>query len=76
VKCAHGATVGQLDPDALFYLRSRAVDEAAARDLLTYAFARDVLSRLRLEPVRSQLERNLATKLRVAALHQAQEVFQ
>jgi Fe-S cluster assembly protein SufD len=76
VKCAHGATVGQLDPDALFYLRSRAVDEAAARDLLTYAFARDVLSRLRLEPVRSQLERNLAAKLRVAALHQAQEVFQ
>lgn len=75
VKCAHGATVGQLDPDALFYLRSRAVDEAAARDLLTYAFARDVLSRLRLEPVRSQLERSLAAKLRVAALPQAQEVF-
>ncbi len=76
VKCAHGATVGQLDPDALFYLRSRAVDEAAARDLLTYAFARDVLNRIRLEPVRSQLERNLAAKLRVAALHQAQEVLQ
>jgi Fe-S cluster assembly protein SufD len=76
VKCAHGATVGQLDPDALFYLRSRAVDEAAARELLTYAFARDVLRRLRLEPVRSQLERSLAAKLRVAALHQAQEVFQ
>jgi Fe-S cluster assembly protein SufD len=76
VKCAHGATVGQLDPDALFYLRSRAVDEAAARDLLTYAFARDVLSRLRLEPVRVQLERNLAAKLRVAALYQAKEVFQ
>jgi len=76
VKCAHGATVGQLDPDALFYLRSRAVDEAAARDLLTYAFARDVLSRLRLEPVRAQLERHLAAKLRVAALHQEKEVFQ
>lgn len=76
VKCAHGATVGQLDPDVLFYLRSRAVDEAAARDLLTYAFARDVLNRLRLDPVRAQLERHLAAKLRVAALHQAQEVFQ
>lgn len=76
VKCSHGATVGQLDPDALFYLRSRAVDEAAARDLLTYAFARDVLSRIGLEPVRSQLEHNLATKLRIAALHQAKEVFQ
>jgi hypothetical protein len=49
---------------------------AGPRDLLTYAFARDVLSRLRLEPVRSQLERNLAIKLRVATLHQAKEVFQ
>lgn len=63
VKCSHGATVGQLDPDALFYLRSRAMDVAAARDLLTYAFARDVLNRIRLEPVRLQLERGLAAGL-------------
>jgi len=63
VKCSHGATVGQLDTDALFYLRSRAVDEAAARDLLTYAFARDVLQRIGLEPVRLQLERHLASGL-------------
>ena len=63
VKCSHGATVGQLDANALFYLRSRAIDEAAARDLLTYAFAHDVLSRFKLAPVRSQLERKLTTRL-------------
>lgn len=63
VKCSHGATVGQLDSDALFYLRSRAVDEAAARDLLTYAFAHDVLSRMRLAPVRTALERGLTKRL-------------
>lgn len=63
VKCGHGATVGQLDANALFYLRSRAIDEVAARDLLTYAFAHDVLNRFKLAPVRSQLERKLTTRL-------------
>lgn len=63
VKCSHGATVGQLDGDALFYLRSRAIDEATARDLLTYAFAHDVLSRMRLAPVRIELERRLTKRL-------------
>lgn len=63
VKCSHGATVGQLDANALFYLRSRAIDEAAARDLLTYAFAHDVLSRFKLGPVRLELERKLTTRL-------------
>lgn len=63
MKCSHGATVGQLDPDALFYLRSRAVDEAAARDLLTYAFANDILGRLRLMPIRLELERRLTARL-------------
>jgi len=42
VKCKHGSTTGQLDPQALFYLRSRGIAEAAARTLLTYAFASDV----------------------------------
>jgi Fe-S cluster assembly protein SufD len=61
VRCSHGATVGQLDPDALFYLRSRAIDEPTARDLLTYAFAKDVLNRMDLESVRDQLEQHLAS---------------
>lgn len=63
VKCSHGATVGNLDPDALFYLRSRAVDEQAARDLLTFAFAHDLLARIRLAPIRQALEQRLTTRL-------------
>ncbi len=63
VKCSHGATVGQLDANALFYLRSRAIDEQTARGLLTYAFAHDVINRLGLAPIRQLLERELTTKL-------------
>ncbi|MCP1726762.1 Fe-S cluster assembly protein SufD [Natronospira proteinivora] len=55
VACSHGATIGQLDPDALFYLRSRGVDEAKARDLLTYAFAESVIERMALAEVRDWL---------------------
>ena len=46
VKCSHGATVGELDSEQLFYLRSRGIDEAAARGLLTFAFANSLLRRL------------------------------
>ncbi len=63
VKCSHGSTVGELDETALFYLRSRALDEALARSLLIYAFASDVLERMALEPVRRQLERRLTERL-------------
>lgn len=63
VKCSHGAAVGQLDLDALFYLRSRGMDEAAARSLLTYAFANDVLRRFKLSPVRRGLEKKIAARL-------------
>ena len=54
VKCAHGATVGQLDADQLFYLRSRGLPEQAARNLLTYAFGASVIERI---PVRSLVQR-------------------
>lgn len=56
VKCAHGATVGRLDDDKVFYLRSRGIDAQAARDLLVRAFARDVTDRISIEPVRAYLE--------------------
>jgi Fe-S cluster assembly protein SufD len=56
VKCTHGAAVGQLDEDAIFYLRSRGLDLAQARTVLIQAFAGDILSRIRLEPLREQLE--------------------
>jgi Fe-S cluster assembly protein SufD len=56
VKCSHGASTGRLDEDMLFYLRSRAVPEDTARSLLTFAFAEDVIARLRLKPIRDRLE--------------------
>ena len=63
VKCSHGSTVGQLDPDALFYLRSRAIDESLAKSLLVYAFANDILDRITLAPIRVQLEQFIAKRL-------------
>jgi Fe-S cluster assembly protein SufD len=56
VKCTHGATVGQLDEEQLFYLRSRGVEEGVAKSLLVYAFARDVIERIRVAPLRARLE--------------------
>ncbi len=57
VKCTHGATVGQMDRTALFYLESRGISHALARRLLTYAFAADVLETLEVDEVRETLER-------------------
>ena len=55
VKCTHGATVGQLDKDAIFYLRSRGIGHEDARSLLTYAFANEIISRIKIPSVREQL---------------------
>jgi Fe-S cluster assembly protein SufD len=63
VKCTHGATVGQLSDDALFYLRARGIGLDDARSLLVRAFLTDVTSRMALEPVRAELDRMLAAML-------------
>lgn len=63
VKCAHGATVGQLDADAVFYLRSRGIDEAAARSLLTYAFAGEVIERVQPSALRDYVQQALVARL-------------
>jgi Fe-S cluster assembly protein SufD len=63
VRCTHGATVGQLDAEAAFYLRSRGIGPQEARGMLTYAFAKDVIDRVKVAPVRSMLERVLFEKL-------------
>ena len=63
VKCRHGSTTGQLDANALFYLRSRGIGEEAARALLTWAFAADVAERIRVAPVRAEVERALGLAL-------------
>jgi len=63
VKCTHGSTVGQLDDDAIFYLRSRGIGADAARSLLTYAFASDIVARIKVEAVRHDLEEFLFARL-------------
>ena len=63
VKCKHGSTTGQLDPVALFYLRSRGIGEAAARSLLTWAFASDLVRKMEIEPLRRTVERHLQAHL-------------
>jgi Fe-S cluster assembly protein SufD len=56
VKCTHGATVGRLDETSLFYMKSRGINARTARELLTYAFAADVLETIELAEVREGLE--------------------
>ena len=63
VKCTHGATIGQLDDEQIFYLRSRGIGLDAARDILTSAFAGDVVNRITIEPFRRQVERMIHDRL-------------
>ena len=63
VKCTHGSTIGQLDELGVFYLRSRGIGEEAARSLLTYAFAADIVERIKVDPVRHDLEEFLFRRL-------------
>lgn len=63
VKCSHGATIGQIDEDAVFYLRARGIGEADARGLLTYAFAADVLEKIRFGAIRERFEGQLMSWL-------------
>lgn len=65
VKCSHGATVGQLDNTALFYLRSRGVPEQEARSILTLAFAESVLERISITGLRDHLETRLREAMKL-----------
>ena len=62
VQCSHGATTGQLDKDAIFYLRSRGLSEKQARALLLIAFARGVLDTIRIKPLREMLDYKIAQR--------------
>ncbi len=64
VKCTHAATIGQIDEDQMFYLRSRAIGLEAARNLLIQAFVSEILHSVRIEPIRAGLECLLFTRLR------------
>jgi Fe-S cluster assembly protein SufD len=63
VRCTHGATIGQLDAEALFYLQARGIGKTDARDLLIFAFARDVIDRISIAAVRAHLETALFESL-------------
>lgn len=68
VKCSHGSTVGQLDKDMMFYLRSRAIDETTAKSILTFAFAEEVIKRIEIEQIRHYLEYQVIGRLPDAEL--------
>ena len=59
VKCNHGSTIGQLDEDAMFYLRARGIGESEARNLLVYAFASEIVDRIKTDAVREQVRRTM-----------------
>lgn len=63
VKCSHSSTIGQLDESAVFYLRSRGIDEEAARNILTYAFAADVVNQVKVAPLRIKLDQMILSRL-------------
>lgn len=63
VKCTHGATVGQLDDDSLFYLRARGIDIDAARSLLIYGFANDIIARVEVPDMRERIEHLMLDRL-------------
>lgn len=56
VKCAHGAAVGQIDQEALFYLETRGISPELGRSLLTYGFAEEVIGKIKIESIRTQLD--------------------
>jgi Fe-S cluster assembly protein SufD len=66
VKCSHGCTIGQLDEDSLFYLRSRGIPLKEARALLMYAFANNVLESVRIPEIKKRINKQIALKLGVS----------
>ncbi len=65
VKCAHGATVGQLDEEELFYLLSRGLSESLAKNLLTYGFAEEIVNKIEIESIKKQLDEAVLNRLNV-----------
>ena len=68
VKCSHGCTIGRLDDEALFYLRSRGIDEKNAKGLLLHAFAIDILEQVKPQVLRNYLEQKINERLEVTEL--------
>lgn len=64
VKCSHGATVGQLDDNALFYLQSRGIEKREAKLMLMFGFAHEVIQNIRIEPLRERMDNLVMQRLR------------
>ena len=62
VKCSHGATIGQMDDDAKFYLKSRGIGEEASKGILLHAFASDVITSIKIESIRNYIEKIITEK--------------
>ena len=65
VKCSHGCTIGQLDEDAVFYMRSRGIRETEANAVLTYAFASEAINNINIPKVKKMAQKLIAKKLKV-----------
>jgi Fe-S cluster assembly protein SufD len=68
VRCSHGATIGQLDPSHLFYFRARGIDADAARAILGYAFAQEVIERISIPEVRERVTSAVLERLPQGAM--------
>jgi Fe-S cluster assembly protein SufD len=65
VKCSHGCTIGRLDEDSLYYLRSRGIPEKTAKALLIHAFVIDILEHIKLKPIRAYVDKLISKRLKV-----------
>jgi len=63
VKCTHGAAIGQLDEDELFYLESRGINPALAKNMLTYGFAEEVIARIKIDSIKRELDEAVLNRL-------------
>ena len=63
VKCAHGAAIGQIDPEELFYLETRGIGPELGRSLLTYGFAEEVIAKIKLDSIRTELDQIVLKQL-------------
>src|SRR5437667_7456848 len=63
VKCTHGAAIGQLDEDEIFYLESRGINPALARNMLTYGFAEEVIERIKIDSIKRELDEAVLNRL-------------
>ena len=63
VKCSHGATVGQLEEEELFYLLTRGLPETLARNLLTYGFAEEIINKIGIESIKKELDEAVLNRL-------------